>query len=124
MVLDINPILVYPMIDRMLGGGRVPISTCRRPLTRIELRLVQRIIDEFLKELRVTWQKMVEMELTIAQTDSNPLCIQVCEPQESVIVLCFEVWLSEVSGSITLCIPVDVFHRLKIAKEGERSKDE
>ena len=40
LILDINPSILYPIIDRLLGGGRDPGPIARRPLTEIELRLV------------------------------------------------------------------------------------
>ncbi len=45
LILDINPAIVYPIIDRLLGGGRESAPLARRPLTAIELRLVSRITD-------------------------------------------------------------------------------
>ena len=41
--------LLYPIIDRLLGGGSEPTPPIRRPLTEIELRLVSRITDLFLR---------------------------------------------------------------------------
>ncbi len=38
LILDINPSILYPIIDRLLGGGRDPTPITRRPLTEIELR--------------------------------------------------------------------------------------
>src|SRR5215470_15732967 len=43
LILDINPSILYPIIDRLLGGGRDSSIVTRRPLTEIELRLVSRI---------------------------------------------------------------------------------
>src|SRR5271157_611077 len=45
LILDINPSILYPIIDRLLGGGRETGPLARRPLTEIELRLVTRITN-------------------------------------------------------------------------------
>src|ERR1043166_3427985 len=50
LILDINPSILYPIIDRLLGGGRDTGIVSRRPLTEIELRLVSRITHLFLDE--------------------------------------------------------------------------
>ena len=47
LILDINLSMLYPIIDRLLGGGSEPAPPLRRPLTEIELRLVSRITDLF-----------------------------------------------------------------------------
>ena len=51
LILDINPSLLFPIIDRLLGGGNNISPPARRPLTEIELRLVSRITDLFLQEM-------------------------------------------------------------------------
>ena len=112
LILDVNPSILYPMIDRLLGGGREPAMTARRPLTEIEQRLVLRITKMFLQELKHAWENVIDLEFEVVQTESNPQLIQVVPPNEVVIILCFEVALIEVRGSITLCIPYNSFERI------------
>ena len=112
LILDINPSTLYPMIDRLLGGGREPAMTARRPLTEIEQRLVLRITKMFLQELKHAWENVIELDFEVIQTESNPQLIQVVPPNEVVIILSFEVALIEVRGSITLCIPYNSFERI------------
>jgi len=112
LILDISPSILYPMIDRLLGGGREPAMTTRRPLTEIEQRLVLRVAKMFLQELKRAWENVIELEFEVIQTESNPQLIQVVPPNEVVIVLCFEVILTDVRGSITLCIPYNSFERI------------
>ena len=117
MILDISPAIVLPMIERMLGGGREPSMTARRPLTSIEWKLAQRIIDEFLCELHVAWKDVADMKCTVTQQESNPQMIAVIKPNATVVVLCFEVGLVVQRGHIALCIPVDLVGQLT---EGEQ----
>jgi len=112
LILDINPSILYPMIDRLLGGGKEPTITARRPLTEIEQRLVLRVTKMFLQELKHAWENVIDLEFEVIQTESNPQLIQVVPPSEVVIVLCFEVAMVEVRGAITLCIPYNSFERI------------
>jgi flagellar motor switch protein FliM len=112
LILDVNPGILYPMIDRLLGGGREPAMTTRRPLTEIEQRLVLRVIKMFLQELKHAWEHVIDLEFEVIQTESNPQLIQVVPPNEVVIVLCFEVAMIDVRGGITLCIPYNSFERI------------
>ena len=112
LILDINPSILYPMIDRLLGGGREPAKTARRPLTEIEQRLVLRVAKMFLQELKHAWENVIDLEFEVIQTESNPQLIQVVPPNEVVIVLCFEVAMVDVRGGITLCIPYNSFERI------------
>src|SRR5947209_17369610 len=65
LILDINPSILYPIIDRLLGGGRDPAPIARRPLTEIELRLVARITNLFLEQLRAAWANVIELQLSV-----------------------------------------------------------
>src|SRR6476619_1545356 len=60
LILDINLSLLYPIIDRLLGGSSEHSPTIRRPLTEIELRLVGRITDLFLAELKHAWENVID----------------------------------------------------------------
>jgi len=112
MILDINPSILYPMIDRLLGGGREGTLMARRPLTEIELRLVSHVTNRFLKELKSAWENVMELDFTVVQVESNPQLIQIVPPNEVVVLLCFEVALIEVRGIINLCIPYNSFERI------------
>jgi len=112
LILDINPSILYPMIDRMLGGGREPSMITRRPLTEIELRLVSRVTNLFLEEMKHAWENVLELELKVVQVESNPQLIQIVPPNEVVVLVCFEVALIEVRGIINLCIPYNAIERI------------
>jgi flagellar motor switch protein FliM len=112
LILDINPSILYPMIDRMLGGGREGTLLARRPLTEIELRLVSRITDLFLNEMKHAWENVLELDLEVVQVESNPQLIQIVPPNEVVVLVCFEVALVEVRGIINLCIPYNAIERI------------
>ena len=112
LILDINPSILYPMIDRLLGGGREGTLLARRPLTEIELRLVSRITSLFLKEMKTAWENVLDLDLSVIQVESNPQLIQIVPPNEVVVLVCFEVALIEVRGIINLCIPYNSFERI------------
>ena len=72
LILDINPSILYPIIDRLLGGGKESSPVTRRPLTEIELRLVGRITNLFLTELKSAWEQVVTLNLSVERVESNP----------------------------------------------------
>src|SRR5262245_48559217 len=80
LILDINPAILYPIIDRLLGGGREAGPLARRPLTEIELRLVGRITDLFLAELRHAWENVLDLNLEVVRVESNPQLVQIVPP--------------------------------------------
>jgi flagellar motor switch protein FliM len=112
LILDINPSILYPIIDRLLGGGKDLGPVSRRPLTEIELRLVGRITGLFLQELRRAWENVLALKLSVERVESNPQLVQIVPPNEVVILVSFELALGEVRGMINLCIPFNSIERV------------
>jgi flagellar motor switch protein FliM len=112
LILDINPSILYPIIDRLLGGGREAGGMARRPLTEIELRLVSRITNLFLHELRHAWENVLDLKLEVLQVESNPQLVQIVPPNEVVVVISFELTLGDLRGMMNLCIPYNSIERI------------
>src|SRR5262245_19358587 len=112
LILDINPSILFPIIDRLLGGGRDPTPPARRPLTEIELRLVARLTSLFLEEFRRAWANVVEMNLSVERVESNPQLVQIVPPNEVIVLISFEITLGEMRGMMNLCIPFNSIERI------------
>jgi flagellar motor switch protein FliM len=112
LILDINPSILYPIIDRLLGGGHEGGHSTRRPLTEIELRLVSRITAIFLKELYHAWENVLELDLKVVRVESNPQLVQIVPPNEVVVLISFELTIGETRGMINLCIPFNSIERI------------
>jgi flagellar motor switch protein FliM len=112
LILDINPSILYPIIDRLLGGGREGGAIARRPLTEIELRLVSRITSLFLDQLRRAWENVLDLKLEVLRVESNPQLVQIVPPNEVVVLISFELALRDIRGMVNLCIPYNSIERI------------
>lgn len=112
LILDINPSILYPIIDRLLGGGRESGPLARRPLTDIELRLVRRITDLFLEELHRAWENVLNLDLAVIRVESNPQLVQIVPPNEVVVLISFELTVGDVRGMMNLCVPFNSIERI------------
>ncbi|HET6878796.1 MAG TPA: flagellar motor switch protein FliM [Pirellulales bacterium] len=112
LILDINPSILYPIIDRLLGGGREGGAQARRPLTEIELRLVRRITDLFLEELHRAWENVLDLDLAVIRVESNPQLVQIVPPNEVVVLISFELTVGDVRGMMNLCVPFNSIERI------------
>src|SRR5262245_14167103 len=112
LILDINPSILYPIIDRLLGGGKDVGPISRRPLTEIELRLVGRITGLFLDELKHAWEGVLPLKLSVDRVASRPQLVQIVPPNEVVVLISFELTLGELRGMINLCIPFNAIERV------------
>ena len=111
-ILDISPSILYPIIDRMLGGTPTAESLLKRPLSEIELRLTSRITSLFLRELKAAWAGTVALECELERVESNPQLVQIVPPNEVVILVSFELLMGKSRGMMNLCIPFNTIERI------------
>jgi flagellar motor switch protein FliM len=112
LILDINPTILFPIIDRLLGGGKEQGAPARRPLTEIELRLVSRITGLFLRELKGAWAHVLPIEPVVDRVESNAQLVQIVPPNEVVVLISFELSVGDIRGMLNLCIPFNSIERV------------
>ncbi len=129
--LEVSPIIIFPIIDRLLGGSNADLYIPQRPLTAIELSLVRCITDRAVENLTNVWGEMVDVRFNITEVESNPHLVQIVAPNEVVVVVGFEIKLGGRAGTMSLCIPFKVVEPVmdKLASQGwlayqRRSKPE
>ncbi len=103
--LEISPLIIYPIIDRLLGGSNADLFIPQRPLTQIEQRLVQRITDRATHHLSEAWSNLTPVKLKVEDFESNPQLVQIVPPNETVVVIGFELKMGNRAGTMSLCIP-------------------
>jgi flagellar motor switch protein FliM len=106
--LEISPLIIYPIIDRLLGGSNADLFIPQRPLTQIEQRLVQRITDRATHHLSEAWSNLTPVTFSVHDFESNPQLVQIVPPNETVVVIGFELKLGNRAGTMSLCIPYNV----------------
>lgn len=108
MCLEISPLIIYPIIDRLLGGSNAELFIPQRPLTQIEQRLVSKITDRATSGLSEAWAGIIPVQFKLDATESNPQLVQIVPPNEVVVVVGFELKMGSRAGTMSLCIPFNV----------------
>ncbi|MEK6702730.1 MAG: flagellar motor switch protein FliM [Planctomycetota bacterium] len=112
MCLEISPLIIYPIIDRLLGGTSQDLFIPQRPMTLIEQRLITNVTTRGLTALSEAWSTVRPLAFTIVATESNPQLVQIVPPNEVVIVIGFELKMTNRAGTMNLCIPYNVIEPL------------
>jgi flagellar motor switch protein FliM len=108
MCLEISPLIIYPIIDRLLGGTSQDLFIPQRPMTMIESRLIGNVTSRGLSALNEAWESIRAMSFRVSATESNPQLVQIVPPNEVVVVIGFEMKMSNRAGTLNLCIPYNV----------------
>lgn len=106
-VLELNPVVAFTIIDRLLGGrGRYAPVT--RPLTEIEQNVIDAVIRVVLERLVEALRPMHEVQFKIEARETRPQMLQVAVPSESMLLVAFDIAMAEVTGTLHLCVPAVV----------------
>jgi flagellar motor switch protein FliM len=106
--LEVSPLIIYPIIDRLLGGSNTDLFLPQRAMTLIETRLIQKILDRAMVALTEAWESIKKIEFTLGDMESNPHIVQIVPPNEVVVVIGFEIKMTNRVGTMSLCIPFNV----------------
>ncbi len=104
-VLEINPQILFPMIDKILGGKGENFGGGLRTITDIERTLIEGVVRLILRDLEEVWKQIVTLKMNIAATETSPQLIQVVAPNEVVILIVLELKVGESKGYLNFCIP-------------------
>jgi len=104
-ILEINPLLIFSIVDRLLGGsGRGTQEP--RELTSIEHFIMDKVVTLVMEALKEAWKHVVSLHLTFKTKESNPQFVQVVSGGELVIPIIFKVNMRESFGIMNICYPV------------------
>ncbi|GGI94675.1 flagellar motor switch protein FliM [Alicyclobacillus cellulosilyticus] len=102
--LEINPQIVFAMLDRLMGGQ--PRSQYKvRELTEIEHALLQRLFDRVPDFLQEAWRSVASIEPRCIGMESNPQFLQLVTANETVMVVTMSAKVGAATGLLNLCIP-------------------
>ncbi|MFA6244509.1 MAG: flagellar motor switch protein FliM, partial [Candidatus Hydrogenedentales bacterium] len=108
-VIELSPSVVFPIVDRILGGKGIPLKKPRE-LTEIENRIIHRVMLMILDSLKRSWEQLVEFKLSVIQQESDPLMVQIVAGSEMVILVAYEIHIGECVGTMNMCIPLLVLN--------------
>ena len=102
--LELNPEVVFPMIDRMLGG-RGESGAEERGLTDIEQHIVDDLVQRLLEQMTDIWRGVFEVRFEIAGRDTRPQMLQIAAPNEPVVLLVCDIRLPNARGMLNFAMP-------------------
>ena len=104
MLLEINPNLVFAIIDRMLGG-KGDFTGKIRELTDIEKTVIERVLMRMLELLEDSWSTVVDVRFRFESMETNPFFVQICSPRDMVLLVIMKLKVGDVEGMLSLCFP-------------------
>ena len=112
-VLELNPGLVFPIIEMLLGGAaRSPLKV-NREVTEIEQSVMDGIFRIILQDLKTAWHAVAPLEFSIDARETDPQLLRILAPNEAVVAVSMEVRIGDNTGMMNIGIPSIVVKMLR-----------
>ncbi|MGG3466026.1 flagellar motor switch protein FliM [Neobacillus pocheonensis] len=106
MIMELKSKMAFAIIDRLLGGRDLADSAIEKTtLTQIENKILQKLFEGFVDNLKKSWKDLMNVNLTAVEIETNPQFLQVAIPNETVIVIAFNIKIGEIEELMHICIP-------------------
>ena len=104
-IIEINPSIAFPMLDRLLGGKGEPFDASRE-FSDIELSLFETILRVMMSTLKEAWGPVMDIFPTVESKESSPNVVQIVAQNEIVVMVVMEIIIGHSSGMMNICYPV------------------
>jgi len=105
-VLELNPSLVFPILELLLGGHGKADATANREITEIEQNVLDGLFRIILQALAEAWKDVVPVTLTLESVGKEARLIHA--PHEPMVALSIDVKLEEGGGQMNLAVPTEI----------------
>lgn len=128
-VLILELPLVTRLVERLLGGGDVPVveEEAREGLSDVEIAVGRRALSTLLEPLSATWQDLAEIQLELGATSVSPITVQIVPPSEPTLVIAIEAALDGLTSPMRLVVPyravAPVLDRVEFGDFGRQAPD-
>jgi flagellar motor switch protein FliM len=112
-VLEINPSLVFPILEMLLGGSGKNSGQIKREITEIEQSIMDGLLRVILNDLRTAWTSVAAIEFSVDSHETEPQLLRFLAHNEAVVAINIELRIGETSGLMNLGIPSIIVKMLR-----------
>lgn len=112
-VLELNPTLVFPIIEILMGGQGKPSSTPKREITEIEQSILEGALRLTIRDLREAWTSVAQFDLSLEKSETEPQLVQTLSPNEAVVAVGVEVKVGDCVGMLNFGVPAIIIKMLR-----------
>jgi flagellar motor switch protein FliM len=103
-VLEINPSLVFPLLEMLLGGNGKGAAPSRET-TEIEQSILDTLFRIIVQDLTQAWQPVANIGFTVDARETEPQLLQILAPNEAVVSVGFEMRVGDHTGLMNIGLP-------------------
>jgi len=108
--LDSNVALL--LVEKLLGGKGAKTGINRNEPTEIESKVISNLLDQIFSLQKESWGRVMPEVPRIIKQDNHPKLIHICQPNDAVLSMRFEIIIGDEIGNITYCIPFNAIENV------------
>ncbi|MFN3326572.1 MAG: flagellar motor switch protein FliM [Bryobacteraceae bacterium] len=112
-LLELNPSLVFPILEMLLGGTGRAGGRIDREITEIEQTILDGLFRIILHDLKEAWQIVNTIQFTAESYETEPQLLQMMAPNEAVLAVAIEVRIGETAGMLNIGVPSIIIKMLR-----------
>ncbi|MCD6462554.1 MAG: flagellar motor switch protein FliM [Thermotogae bacterium] len=101
-ILEINPEIIYTIVDRLLGGPGIPGNINRAP-TEIEMNVMRREVQVILNLLSNAWENIIKFTPAVESIETNSQFVQVAPQSEMSLLVTMLVSIGQIEAFLNIC---------------------
>jgi flagellar motor switch protein FliM len=106
--------LVFALLEFFFGGSIAQdVKTDGRAFTLIEERVIKKVVDIALNEIKKTWSIITSIEPEYIGSEINPQFVSIVTPSETVITVEIDIEIENFTGKMFICIPFSMVEPIK-----------
>ncbi len=110
-ILELSPELALILVDRLLGGNGQG-SKDAKMITAIEQKVLDVVVENALANLKKAWSVVDKLDFEVGRFEPDIDFAQITSPNESVLLISFEITIGDQSHLMNLCFATFAFDNI------------
>jgi len=130
-VLELNPSIIFPILEMLLGGNGKSAAVLQREITEIEQKLLDGLFRIILQDLTEAWKGVTNIDFKIETMEKEPQLLQILAPNEAVVAIGVEIRIGDCTGMMNIAMPAIIIKMMRqkfeqqwLVRKAESSENE
>ena len=106
--------LIFSVLESIFGGSEISAQRVEgREFTKIEVKVIKKLIDIVCTEMEKAWNPVFQMACTYSRSEMNPNYVTMVAPEEIINLTEFSIAVENMNSWMKVCVPWALLEPIK-----------
>lgn len=106
--------LIFSVLETIFGGSELSAQRIEgREFTKIEVKVIKKLIDIVCSEMEKAWSPVFQMACTYSRSEMNPNYVTMVAPEEIINLTEFSIAVENMNSWMKVCVPWALLEPIK-----------